>query len=154
MNDVETSTINAPASSVELLAKNIASFLMPQVTKQVESVLNAHGLIDTHEQHSRLQSTVRDHPQEMDCITSTVASNITGKSPSPLGSAHTVSSSSVRVEQDFGDYTNLSDNVSQAAKSKIWSNTYIDLAELLPNKKKASYSMTCGLDADGNPGII
>ena len=41
-NDVETSTINAPASSVELLAKNIASFLMPQVTKQVESVRNAH----------------------------------------------------------------------------------------------------------------
>ena len=41
-------------NAVESLAQNIAQFLMPQVTQQVESVLEAHGLLNPRSGLTRL----------------------------------------------------------------------------------------------------
>ena len=60
----------------------------------------------------------------------------------------------LHLDSSYGDYIKLFDNVSESLKSKIWSNTYIDMAQLLANKKKTGYSLSCELDSEGNPGIV
>ena len=119
-------------NAVESLAQNIAHFLMPQVRQQIESVLEAHGLLKQGE------------GDDLDLVSAEVASKITGKNLSSATNYLSVSNS-LHIDNDFGDYVRLSDNVSDSLKSKIWANTFINFSELLPNKRKKGYA---------NPGII
>ena len=51
--------------------------------------------------------------------------------------------------------TILGDDVSDSIiKTKIWSNAFVNLADLLPSKNKSGYAMSCGIHSEGNPGII
>ena len=141
-----------PDNSVETLAKNIAQFLMPQVTQQVESVLQAHGLLKNRngeeEPVQTLDLHLNDSDEEepvqpvnetsvphkatsvkecsamnLDDVSAVVASKITGRDLSSAALLGT--NSTVGTDNQFGDYIRLSDNVSDAIKSKIWSNTFI-----------------------------
>ena len=140
----QASAMSPPDNSVETLAKIISQFLMPQVTQQVESVLQAHGLLknqngeeepvqtlDLHLNHNdeeellqpvnetsithKATSFKEGSVMNLDDVSAVVASKITGKdlSSAPLLGTN---STSVGTDNQFGDYTRLSDNVNDAIK--------------------------------------
>ena len=165
----------------DTLAQDISKYLMPQVTKHVEAILQGHGLLDgaklaglpaSHQDDTKHTTTTEqgpavsvespdqfspeELPRNLGEVAGIVAANIAGKnlSPSIQSPPSMAEPPSLHLDSSYGDYIKLSDNVSESFKSKIWSNTYIDMAQLLPNKKKAGYSMSCELDSEGNPGIV
>ena len=136
-------------NAVESLAQNIAQFLMPQVTQQVESVLEAHGLLNGNPSPAKKSKHTEQSPagfpdgtegDDLDLVSAEVASKITGKNLSSATNHQSVSNS-LHLDNEFGDYVRLSDNVSDSLKSKIWANTFISFAELLPNKRKMGYDL-------------
>ena len=173
-----------PNNLVENLAKNIAEFLMPQVTQQVETVLQAHGLLkrqnDEGEPVEALDLHRNDNDEEepvqpvtetsiplkakslnecsdinLDDVSAEAAAKIAGRDlSSATGTLLVTDSTSVGTDNQFHDYIRLSDDVSDSLKTKIWSNAFENLADLLPSKNKSGYAMSCGIDSEGNPGII
>ena len=160
-----------PNNSVENLAKNIVEFLMPHVTQQVETVLQAHGLLqkqngegemvealdlprnDNNEEELVQPVTETPNPLKakslkecsdinLDDVSAEAAAKIAGRdlSSAPL---LVTDSTSVGNDNQFGDYMRLSGNVSDSLKTKIWSNAFVNLADLLPSKTKSGYAMSC-----------
>ena len=84
-------------------------------------------------------------------VSAVIASKITGRdlSSAPLLGTN---STSVGTDNQFGDYIRLSDNVSDAIKSKTWPNGFINLADLLPSKN--NLSMLCPVMSLIQKGIL